>query len=201
MTVAPCTCGEPHPHRVASRRSASGTIVELWSDGPITGALGIGLRGVPISRPKTTRAGERNLRAGWLFLGEVELFEDGELRGLYAACRWAAERDGLPATVRTRLADLAKPSLRPTWHVLHVDRDGRPTCRFWVLPRLGWPDLAIWHERGRYDLMRRMKAVRLPGAGVVSDSTYEPTGFSWGSLREAIAHLIETNAMKGERNQ
>lgn len=193
-----CTCGEPHPHRVASRRSASGTIVELWSDGPITGALGTGLRGVPISRPKSAAAARRDLRAGWLFLGEVCLVEDGELGALYSACRWAAERDGLPGTVRARLAHLAKPSLRPTWHVLHTDRDGRPTCRYWVLPRLGWPDLAIWHERGRYDLMRRMKPVRLPGAGVLSDSTYEPTGFTFRTLRDAIAHLTEINAIRGD---
>jgi hypothetical protein len=135
-----CTCGDTKRHSIASRRTSDGVAVVLWSDGSMTGNLGA-LPGLPAVRP---RSSAEALRAGWLLLGEVELYERGELADLYAACRWTAQRDGLPGTVRARLH--RAPRLNPAWTLIETDRDGRPVERFWRLPRMRWPGLAVWNR-------------------------------------------------------
>lgn len=46
MTAAACSCGEAEPHVIAERRTADGIRVCFWSDGDITGGMGIYPRGV-----------------------------------------------------------------------------------------------------------------------------------------------------------
>lgn len=36
--IAPCSCGEPHPHVIARRHTADNLPIEVWSDGRITDA-------------------------------------------------------------------------------------------------------------------------------------------------------------------
>lgn len=177
---------------IARRVTADGVHVLLWDDGAITGRLGYQIDGVTLVRPRSSEARARALRAGWLLLGECELYDAGELGALYEACRWSAERDGLPGTVRARLADQQRVVLRPVWTVISTDRDGRPTERVWRLPRLRWPGLAVWdfinHGRGgRYAIMRSM---------VGAPDTFEDTGLRFATLADLSAYLCEVGAAR-----
>lgn len=153
-----CSCGESTPHRIARRTLADGTALELWSDGSLCRPLGFVVKGS--ARPRTARARREALAAGWLVLGECCLVDSGELAELIAAARWAAKRDGLPGTVRRRLADQRRKSRRPApaWTVTEADRSGKPRERQWILPRLGpWAghavlDVANPGARGRFVL-------------------------------------------------
>ena len=42
-----CTCGTTDTHEIARRQTADGIGVVLWSDGAITGRLGVALHGIP----------------------------------------------------------------------------------------------------------------------------------------------------------
>lgn len=90
MATNLCTCGCTEAHRIATRTTADGIFAVLWSDGMVTSALGLALRGVPMVRPRTAEAFQRALRAGWAFMGRVELFDASEIGGLYQQCRAAA---------------------------------------------------------------------------------------------------------------
>lgn len=173
-----CTCGETEKHAIGRRRTADNAGVILWSDGRLSGPFG-GLPGVPAVRANTEGAQDLALRAGWLFLGEVELYERGELAALYEACRWAAERDGLPGTVRKRMHREAP--LRPVWTLIEADRDGQPVERVWKLPRLRWSGLAVW-DRCRAVL--RYEVMHMDRQG-----TCRTTGFRFRRLDELAAHL------------
>ncbi len=178
--IEPCSCGNAADHVVARRSTADGKSVLLWSDGSLTWAHGYVIKGS--ANPRSAAGRELALKAGWLIAGEVCLHDADDVPDLIAAARWTAARDGLPGTVRARLRAMREPKgPRPVWTVLEADRDGRPTLRVWKLPRLGWPGLAVWHERGRYEVMRA-----LPGRG---RDTYTPTGFVRHSLREIQALL------------
>jgi hypothetical protein len=61
---------------------------------------------VPVARPRTDASRALEVRAARLFLGEVCLHSANDLGPLHKACRWAAARDGLPGTVRSRLKAL-----------------------------------------------------------------------------------------------
>lgn len=174
-----CTCAHNDSHTIARRSTADGKSVLLWNDGSITWAMGYAIKGSPFPRTEKQRATAR--RAGGLVLGEVSLYDAAELPTLIAAARWAADRDGLPGTLRARYAALTEPKgPRLVWTVIQADRDGRPTCRVSRLSRLGWPGLAVWHERGRYEVMREVPR----GSG-----TLEATGFTARTLRELRALL------------
>jgi hypothetical protein len=176
-----CSCGELECHVIARRTTFDGKHVCLWSDGSLTWAFGHAIKGSAF--PRTAEQTERALRAGWLVIGEVEIHNADDVSDLVAAARFVAERSGLPGDVRARLAAMREPKgPAPVWNVLASDRDGRPTLRVWRLPRLGWPGLAVWHERGRYEVMRA-----LPGRGA---DTYEPTGFKASTMREVRALLV-----------
>lgn len=51
--IAPCSCGEAHPHVVARRRTADDHPIEVWSDGRITdarsGAYLPGVQPIPVA--------------------------------------------------------------------------------------------------------------------------------------------------------
>lgn len=185
---AACTCGETKPHVIKRRSTADGKHVLLWDDGTLTWALGYAIRGA--ARPKTPAQIDIARRAGWLVLGEVELYNADAVSDLVAAARWTAERGGLPGDMRRRYAEITAPkSPSPVWSVLSADRDGKPTLRVWRLPRLGWAGLAVWHERGRYEVMREVRR----GTG-----TYEATGFRANTLSEVRALLPSLKSNHGE---
>lgn len=81
----PCTCGVATDHLVATRRTADGKSVQLWSDGQVTWGLGYGMRGVGRARYYSVR--QRNLQAGWIVIGDVELYDAAEVPALVRAAR------------------------------------------------------------------------------------------------------------------
>ena len=165
-----------------ARGRGKGTVVRS----AVTGRFGFKLEGVPVARPRTAEAEAVSvgLRAGWLFLGEVEIHPYADLGVLYQACRWAAARDGLPGTVRARLARPAR--LTPVWTVVSADRDGNPTCRYWRLPRMVSPGTVVWDHvsvgasGGRYEI----------GHVAPGDDVFSTTGIRFATLAEATAHIL-----------
>lgn len=183
-----CSCGNASDHVIATRRTADDKIVKLWSSGWLTWALGNAIKGSAF--PRTAEQRTRAMKAGWLVIGEVCLYDADDVSLLVAAARWAADRDGLPGTVRTRVRVLRAPrELRPTWETQECDRDGRPTLRVWRLPRLlGFAGLAVFHERGSYEVMQAVRG-RSPLGGRADGDVYAPTGFKRATLREVLALL------------
>ena len=175
------------PYAIAKRKTADDRTVVLWSTGAVTGALGFPLAGVPVARPKTADALARELTAGWLMMGEVELYDGDELGTLHEACRHVAARGGTPGDVRARANRTMLPSLR--WSIVSADRDGKPTERVAMLPRLRWPGLAVFDfcgsvgsSRGRYQVWRH------------SDGTAYPTGCDFGTLADLWVYLLSVSA-------
>lgn len=189
--IAPCSCGESHPHEVAQRRTADDAIVLLRSDGAVLGLAGA-IRGVPVARPRTVEAHRRALVAGWLLLGEACAHTRAELPELYAACREAARLDGLPGTARRLLRERReRPAPVPiTWTVTRADRFGRAEERYGRLPRLGWPRLAVIDScRGtrRYEVCA---IERHDGRDVLG---YD--GMAFGRLDELYGYLRSVSAL------
>lgn len=136
-----CTCGEPEPHVIAHRLTYDGVGVNLWSDGAITGVLGLKLKDVPIRRPKTQEDADRLRKVGWLALGEVCIRKVDELPALLKAADKAVQIDNMPGTLRRLMAEeQARPApIKLHWQTLHADRDGRvtqrgPSCRAYAGP-------------------------------------------------------------------
>lgn len=172
----PCPCGDPHPHQIARRATADGKHVLAWSDGQMTWALGCAIKGSP--RPRNADQQRRALAAAQLVLDDVCLFDAAEVPALIKAARQSADRGRGRAGMWERLRGPKRGTvagLVPQWTVRHTDRDGRPTLRVWTLPRLAYPGLVVWHERGLYQVMR--EAPR--GSGTLFD-----TGFRARTLRE-----------------
>jgi hypothetical protein len=162
------------PEVIAKRQTADHVTVKLWSNGAVT-------TGMNVIIGQSAR-GERQLAsclaAGWLVVGDVELYESSEVRDLLVAARWAAERGLGPGGMRDRL--YARPNLKPAWTLLQADRDGKPVLQCWVLPRVRWPGLAVFRERGVYQLCQEVGH---------RTGTYEPTGFEFSNLRQLTEHL------------
>ncbi len=117
---------------IATRKTAQDTIVHLWPDGSLTWAMGRYIDGSPHARTKEQI--EKALAAGWLALGEIELYDDSEVPDLIRAARWTADRGLDPGDMRKRLHE-RKP-MKPVWTVIETDRDGKPRVRVWKLPRI-----------------------------------------------------------------
>lgn len=192
--VLTCTCGNADPHRIAWRRTADGAHVELWHDGALTGAAGFALPGVPIARPRTSEAREAALAAGWLVVGELArstedpaaaLYDAAELPTLYTAARRLVARDirATPGELRAAFAEAEERALVARFPVRweYV----APDCRVGHLPRIRWPGLAVWHERGVYEVMIERRG----GSGVHTSTALHPTGFRFTTLRELVRHL------------
>lgn len=181
-----CSCGNTCDHVVARRTTFDGIHVQMHSDGAIVGRMGFKLEGVPVASPRTAEARGASIRAGWLFMGEVEAYDHDDLGALYEACRWAAARDGLPGTVRARLARPRR--IAPVWTVVVADRDGHATSRYWRLPRMISPGTVLWDHvsvgasGGRYEIHRVT-----PGSGQL---TCEPTGIRFRTIDAAISFIL-----------
>lgn len=87
METNTCSCGCTEVHRVARRTLADGKAVILWSDGLVTFALGFRIRGIGTARESWAQ--EADLRAGWAFMGEAELFTTVEVPKVLKALRAA----------------------------------------------------------------------------------------------------------------
>lgn len=153
MSAPTCSCGDAAEHIVARRMTADCFSVVMLSRGAIVGGFGHAFNGVPFARPRSAEGLALALRAGWLLMGEVELYDVGELGDLYAAAKRVAARGGLPGDLRAEMHRAAPPSIPLRWTVLSADRDGKPTCRVATLPRLRWPATQVWHERGVYEVL------------------------------------------------
>ncbi len=81
-----CSCGNREPHVTARRATLDGKTVEIWSDGAITGRMGLGLFG---DRPRDPGNLPRYRRAADLLKEEVCLYEMSELRKLVLVARRA----------------------------------------------------------------------------------------------------------------
>ena len=182
-TETACTCGNTCDHVVCKRTTADGIHVQMHSDGAVVGRMGFKIEGVPVARPRSREAVSVALRAGWLFMGEVEAYDYEELGTLYAACRWVAERDGMPGSVRVRLHYVGR--MRPVWTVVSCDRDGRPTCRYWRLPRaiaghfVVWDHVSVGASGGRYEI----------GSVTPGDDVFQTTGIRFNRLDDVWAHI------------
>jgi hypothetical protein len=85
----PCSCGCAEPHEVARRKTANGVTVVLWSDGGVSGVMGMHVWG------EAARSSERHaayMRGGWLLMEEVGLYESKDLRRLVKTARRAVEQ-------------------------------------------------------------------------------------------------------------
>jgi len=183
-SLNPCTCGDPHPHEVATRRTADGYTVHAWSDGSLTWALGEYIRGS--ARPRTPEQQGRALRAARLVLDLLGFFDSDELPAVVAAARRAkGDRSSTLAILRGERGGRVS-GLVPTWTTLEADRDGKPTLQVWTLPRMTHPGLAVWREKGLYRVMREMPGRR---------GTYTDTCFTARNYRE-LATVLETIRIK-----
>jgi hypothetical protein len=197
-TETMCSCGERAPHVIARQTTADGIAVEIWHDGAITGRSGLALPGVPVSRPRTADAFERERHAASLFSGEVSIYMLAELPRLHACARRVAARGGLPGDLRAAFAAQDAMKLRLVWAIYATDRDWTPTVRVARLDRMRWPGLVVWHERGRYDLLSLRRGIALASR---SREALETTGLSFGSQRELRAHLfsVQVGALEANR--
>lgn len=185
-----CSCGNTELHIVANRQTLDGIGVAMWSDGALTGCLGARLLDVPVSRPKTAEAQKLTVRTGRLFLGEVCLYASNDLGALYKACRWTAERDGLPGTVRSRLIAMTAPRFSTSWIVVETDRDGTVKKRYWRLPRLLMAGTVVWdtvNQNNRYEI-----CYTLPDSqGRPFPQTITPSGIKFQTLPEVFQFIHE----------
>lgn len=192
-----CTCGDPNPHVIMRRTTADGIEVNLWDDGAITGALGIGLPKVPLARPKTADAVKRARSIAWLMLGEVCLYNQADLPDLYLAAKKAASLDGMPGTVRKAFREIREArnrlNLKLNWNISRADARGKTTERWARLPFVRWPGMYVMDfcgsegsGAGRYQVCHRKHS---PRGGNRHDVTVESTGLTFRTLRELFDHL------------
>lgn len=185
MSALQCSCGETKTHVIARRQTSDGKTLQIWSDGDLTWAFhsvsGIG-------RPRTESARREYQRAAWLVAGDACIHESEDIADLFRAALAAVRtRKGLPGDMRQLFAASQEPKLRPLWEVIATHNDGTPSCRTWSLPRMKWPGLVIWHERGRYEVMRKARLSALgdrPGISLVS------TGFFFATQRALTEWLL-----------
>ena len=183
--MSPCSCGEPHPHTIATRRSYDNVRVDLDSDGTLwigdrrsstSGAAGV----------RTDASLDRARRVGRILMDNACILKAGEITALYRRGRALARP---PETLR-ELREACEPKGPPVklvWSVVSADRDGRPTERVCSLPRLRWPGMVVFDfcggpgsARGRYRLFRRVPTA--------PDTTMD-TGFAFVRLADLFAHL------------
>lgn len=84
MSTAPvvCSCLDPDPHVIARSRTFDGVMLELWSDGDITGRLGRYPPGIGHTRNK--ELAQSVARAVW---GNLALYEWHEIADLVRHAR------------------------------------------------------------------------------------------------------------------
>lgn len=185
------TSPKPKSEIIARRKTADDKVVALWNDGSLTWGSWNVIKGSPHAR--TDAQIREALAAGWLVMGEIELYDADDVPRLIDVARKVAHRGGLPGDVRREFAK-GRP-LKPHWQVQEADRDGRPTVRVWRLPRLSHPGLVIWDEvRGshgeRYRVMTEI-IERGRRTGTLAD-----TGVRFKDLASLSKYLHETSELR-----
>jgi hypothetical protein len=84
-----CSCGNNEDHVIARRRTADDKVILFWSDGGVTGMMGVDLYGRGPRDP-----GRKNdyLKAAWLLAGEVELYDRTEVKRAVKVARRAIQQ-------------------------------------------------------------------------------------------------------------
>ncbi len=187
------TDAKPKPEIIARRKTSDDKAVSLWNDGSLTWGAWNAVKGSPNAR--TDAQIREALKAGWLVIGEIELYDADEVPRLIEVARKVSRRGGLPGDLRREFAK-SRP-LRPHWQVQEADREGRPTVRVWRLPRLSHPGVVIWDEaRGshgkRYRVMTEIVERGRP-SGTLAD-----TGVRFKDLTSLGGYLRETSHL-GQR--
>lgn len=85
-----CSCGCSQIHKVARRETSDGVTLQLWSDGSVTYALGIYIKGTKSAR--TSYQSSKNLEAGHLLFSVVELYDFKEVPQLLKSARKAVRQ-------------------------------------------------------------------------------------------------------------
>jgi len=94
-----CSCGESTSHVIARRETLDGVAVEFWSDGAVTGRMGVGFYG---DRPRAMGNRGAYLRAVKILIEEVSLYDRRELRLLVRTARRAVCQTSLLPLVYLR---------------------------------------------------------------------------------------------------
>jgi hypothetical protein len=104
--TALCSCNATEPHEVARRRTGDGITVVLWSDGGVSGAMG---RPVWGDAARTIQRNKVYMRAGWLLVDEVCLYDASEVRRLVKVSRRACEQRRETPLVHLRRVMAGRP--------------------------------------------------------------------------------------------
>jgi hypothetical protein len=126
----------------------------------------------------------------------VAAYDLAEVPRLVECARRVAANGGQFGDLRRAFNAPDPTTLRLSWGVREADADGKPTVRVAHLDKMRWPGLAVWHERGRYELM----AVTRSSApyGISGGPVLEPTGFSFATQAALREHLFSVSALTPE---
>lgn len=113
-----CTCGRTDDHVIAERQTFDGVRVCIWSNGDLTGALGI----YPRDIGKTHGASQ--IRVARLIQDEISMYDWAELADLIKMARKAIVQPLVPAITYVRRA-MAGETFRPAGKAVVVARPRR----------------------------------------------------------------------------
>lgn len=187
-----CSCGEPHPHTIATRRSFDNVRVDLDSDGAIwiNGQRTSTTGAAPV---RTDAALARCRQVGRLVLDNACILTAAEVTDLYRRGRALAKPPESMRDLEAALAPKAPAPITLIWTVLSADRDGNATERVCSLPRMRWPGLVVFDfcggpgsSGGRYRLFRR-----IPNRAGERDAAVADTGWAFRRLADLWAHLAQ----------
>jgi hypothetical protein len=82
-----CSCGCDDSHVIAKRLTADGKIVWFWSDGMVTFALGLAVKGAGVA--KMACQVRFNVAACWLLAEEIHCYDGAEVSMAVRAARKA----------------------------------------------------------------------------------------------------------------
>lgn len=176
------------PEQMARRTLFTGEDIILWSDGSISRPFGFYVEGSP--RPRTNQGKEIAVDAGWLVIGDCEIYDLDELPMLIEAAMWTVRRDRLPGTMRRRFAELKKRRgwPQPEWTSIQEDACGRVVVRCWMPHRL-----SAWGGFGVIDDTRAVGGRSTLARITPGTSTLEPAGLQFGRLADLLNFMADTS--------
>jgi hypothetical protein len=190
--VPTCTCGLKEVHRVMEKITADGIHVYLYNDTTICGVMGIGIKGVPMTRPQSQETFDLTMKRARKFMDWVPCYDYAELGDLW---KFAGKADR-----KTRPA--SKPAVeksRPfpiTWSVSHADRDGNATEWHGEIPALIGLRLCVFRSRKGYEVCAISQRPN-PTSQVGSSAVAVPLGVSFTNRKGLDAYLYD--AMEANR--
>lgn len=104
-----CTCGCTTPHEIARRQTTNGVTIVLWSNGCVSDILGIN---VWSQQARSADQHATHMEAGWLLMGEVEMYNSTDVQQLVKHTRHAVRQQRQPkvAYLRRAMAGRTEPS-------------------------------------------------------------------------------------------